>query len=108
MVIWSVSGGVSLLFITLLVIIILAERRRIDRGIIVSSNYLKLIITGITTVLVSIGGMVALFFLEIPFYIGMPLLGMGVVYMGVGLIYRKEWMKWTKSYIESQRKQVDG
>ena len=102
MVIWSVSG-VLLLVLILSIIIILVERRRINRGIVVASNYLKILIMGIIIALVSIVGMAVLFVLQIPFFIGTPLLGMGIVYMVAGLIYRKEWMEWIKSYSELPR-----
>ena len=103
MIIWSV-WGVVLLVIILSIIIIIVERRSIDRGIIVSSNYRKLLITGITIVLVSIIGMAVLFVLEIPVFIGTPILGMGIVFVVAGLVYRKEWIKWVHSYSELERR----
>ena len=103
MLIWSILG-VGLLLLILITVIIIIERRRINSGIIIASNYIKLLVAGIIIMLLSIGGMVmlALFFPEIPFYIGMPLLGMGVVYIVVGLVYRKEWIKWVDSYSQSE------
>lgn len=104
MILWSVIG-VVLLVLILLIILIVVERRRMDRGIIVSSSYKRIIITGIIATVVSIIGMAAFYFLEIPFPIGLPILGMGIVYIVAGIIYRNEWMKWIKVYSETIRKQ---
>ena len=97
MLIWIV-GGVTLLVFILAIIIIIVERRRIDEGILVSSNYRKLVVMGIIIAFCGIVGMAVLFFLKIQFFIGAPILGMGIVYMVAGLVYRKEWMKWMHSY----------
>ncbi|GAG48609.1 unnamed protein product, partial [marine sediment metagenome] len=90
--------------LVLLIVLIVVERRRMDRGIIMSSNYKRIIITGIVAVLVGIGGTVVFYFTEIPFAIGLPVLGMGIVYIVAGVIYRNEWMKWIKVYSQSQRR----
>ena len=105
MILWSVIA-VVLLVLALLIILIIVERKRIDRGIIVSSNYKRIIITGIVAVLVGIIGTAMFYFLEIPFAIGLPILGMGIVYIVAGVIYRKEWMKWIKVYSQTQRRQT--
>jgi len=84
---------ILLLVLVLGVIIVLIERKRISRGILVSSNYLKICIAGITIVILSVGAMVAFYILKIPFYIGLPLFGMGIVYLSAGLVYRHEWKK---------------
>ena len=99
MIIWIV-WGVVLLVIILSIIIIIVERSRIERGIMVSVNYRKLLITGMIIMLVSIAGMAVLFVLDIPVFIGTPVLGMGIVYIVAGLIYRKEWIEWIKLYGE--------
>lgn len=98
MIVWSVIAVVVLVLV-LSIIIVIMQRNRLQKGIVVSSNYLKIIITGIVTVLISIGGMVALYFSQIPFPIGLPLLGMGIVYLVAGFIYRNEWVKLTRMYL---------
>jgi hypothetical protein len=103
MIVWSVVV-VEILVLVLLIILILMERRRLDRGIIVASNYKKIIITGIVAVIISLGGMALLYFIEVPFAIGLPVLGMGIVYLVAGVVYRKEWLKWLEVYSQTQRR----
>jgi len=104
MIIWSVIA-VVLLVLILLIILIIIERRRMDRGIIVSSNYKKIILTGIVAVLVGIIGTVVLHLLEeTHLAIGLPVPGMGIVYIVAGVVYRNEWIKWIKVYTQTQRR----
>ena len=103
MILWSVIA-VSLLVLILLIILIIFERRRIDKGIIVSNNYKRITIAGIITVLVGIIATAVFYLLDIPFVIGLPVLGMGIVYIVAGIIYRSEWMKWIKVYSQMQRR----
>ncbi len=103
MILWSVIA-VVLLVLILLIILIIFERRRIDKGIIVSSNHKKVTIAGIIAILVGFIGMAVLFLLDIPFVIGSPVLGTGIVYIVAGIIYRSEWTKWIKVYSQTQRR----
>ena len=104
MILWSVIA-VVLLVLALLIILIIVERRRMDRGIIVSSHYKRIVITGIVAVLVGIIGTLVFHLVEeTHFAIGLPILGMGIVYIVAGVIYRNEWMKWIKVYSQMQRR----
>ena len=97
-----ITSGVLLLALILSVIFIFVEFRRSGSGIIVSSHWLHIMDVGIVTVIISMGGMITLFFLQVSFYIGTILLLVGTIYIVRSLLYRKEWTKLVRSHIQSK------
>ena len=95
---WSL-GGVLIIVIVLLVVIILIERRRVHEGIVISSHYRKLLIAGAGITAAGVAAMAAFYFLDVPFYIGVPLVAIGLSYLFAGFVYRHEWTKWVRSYM---------
>lgn len=57
------------------------------------TNYRAFFIIGIAWVPFSIILMIVAFILQIPFYIGLPLFALGLVYLIVGLKNRDKWKK---------------
>jgi len=75
------------------------ERKRKSEGVLVSSNYRRLCIMGITILIVSVGVMIAFFTLQIPFLIGLPLFATGIACLIIGLVNRHEWNKELNKWI---------
>ena len=84
---------ILVLVLVLWVVIAIMERKRKSEGVLVSSNYRRLCIMGITIVIVSIGAMIAFYILQIPFLIGVPLFATGIACLIIGLVNRREWNK---------------
>ncbi len=57
------------------------------------ANYRTFVILGVTWVSFSIILMIVSFVLQIPFYIGFPLLALGLIYLIIGLANRDKWKK---------------
>jgi hypothetical protein len=100
---WCV-WGMAILAVLLLIIIIVIERMRFDRGIVVSSDYRKVIIAGIVVMIIGAIGTVVFFIIDIPFIIGIPIILIGIAYIVAGLVYKKEWLKWLHSYTELENR----
>ena len=56
-------------------------------------DYRNFFVLGMTWVPLSIILMIVFFILQIPFYIGLPLLALGIIYLSIGLVNRDKWKK---------------
>ena len=86
-----------LVFIILAVVIVTGivmfslARKRSKEGKPTKTNYRALYNIGKVVVALSIVVMIASFLLQIPFYIGLPLLLIGLLYLIVGYTKRENW-----------------
>jgi len=75
------------LAIALGVVTLLGVKKRAREGKVVKTNYSSLYMLGKIIVPFSIVLMAVMFALQIPFYIGLPLLTIGLTYLIIGRIY---------------------
>ncbi len=75
------------------IIAVLMVRKKKKEGKLQEPNYRVFFIIGISWVPFSIALMVVSFILQIPFYVGFPLLALGLVYLIVGLKNRDKWKR---------------
>jgi len=57
------------------------------------TNYHAFFMMGIAWVIFSIVLMVVSFIFQIPFYIGLPLFTLGLIYLIIGLVNKDKWKK---------------
>ena len=86
-----------LVFIILAVVIVTGivmfslARKRAKEGKLIRTSYRALYNFGKVIVLLSIVIMIVSFLLQIPFYIGLPLLVIGLLYLIIGYTNREKW-----------------
>ena len=74
------------------ILAVLMVRKRRNEGK-PQANYRIFFLLGITWLPFSIILMIVSFILQIPFYIGFPLLALGLIYLIIGLANRDKWKK---------------
>ena len=74
------------------ILAVLMVRKRRNEGK-PQANYRIFFLLGITWLPFSIILMIVSFILQIPFYIGFPLLALGLIYLVIGLANRDKWKK---------------
>ena len=99
-------GVVLFIVIALMAVIVVIERKRINDGIVISSHYPKIFVTGASVTVAGILAMVLFYFIEVPVLFGFPVMTMGLGYLSAGFVYRREWLKWVHSYAELERKYI--
>ena len=88
-----------LVFIILVVVIVTGivmfslARKRSKDGKPTKTSYRALYNFGKVIIPLSIVIMIVSFLLQIPFYIGFPLLALGLIYLVIGLANRDKWKK---------------
>ena len=105
MIAWSL-GGVLFVVVVLVVVLILVERRRVNEGILISSHFRKVLIAGTVITAAGAAATVVFYFLDIPFYAGIPLLVTGLSYLFAGFVYRREWTQWVRSYMGLEDRRI--
>ena len=85
-----VSIVLALVIVTGIVMFLLAKKRA-KEGKQVKTSYRALYNFGKFIILLSIVIMVVFFVLQIPFYAGLPILILGVLYLIVGYTNREKW-----------------
>lgn len=75
------------------ILVALMAWKRKREGKPVETSYRTFFIMGVIWVPFSIVLMVIYFILQIPFFIGIPLFALGVIYLIIGLINREKWQK---------------
>ena len=85
-----VSIILALVIVTGIVMLSLA-RKRVKEGKSVKTSYYALYNFGKFVVALSIVIMIVFFILQIPFYVGLSLLAIGLLYLAVGWANRGKW-----------------
>lgn len=74
----------------ILAVLMVRKRKKEGRP---QADYRIFFLLGITWLPFSIILMIVSFILQIPFYIGFPLLALGLIYLVIGLANRDKWKK---------------
>ena len=73
------------------IVLLLQARKRMREGNPVKTNYRTLYNFGKYIVLFGILITIVFFVFQIPFYAGLPLLALGLLYLAIGRANRKKW-----------------
>jgi LPXTG-motif cell wall-anchored protein len=79
------------ILVTLLLVLVLRKRKR--EGKAGETDYKAFFIMGLAFLPTGLAMMMAYFFTELPFEIGLPLFALGLIYLIVGLVNRDKWKK---------------
>jgi hypothetical protein len=83
------------IFLTLVIVpaivLVLQARKRMREGNPVKTNYRILYDFGKYIVPFGVLATIGFFVLQIPFYAGLPLLALGLLYLAIGRVNREKW-----------------
>ncbi len=68
-------------------------RQKYRDGTLGETSYRSIFVAGLVLTPLGIVALVVYFLLQIPFYIGLPLLVVGLIYLALGLAHRDSWRK---------------
>ena len=86
-----ISIGVAVLALAVGAVAILMARRQAKAGRTLETNYRTIFITGLVMLALGVIMAVVYYVLQIPFYFGLTLFVLGVVYTAVGAANRSRW-----------------
>jgi amino acid transporter len=79
------------ILVTLILLLVLRIRKRAGKT--EETNYKAFFIMGIAFLPIGVAMMLMYFLVEIPFEIGLPLIALGLIYLGIGWANRDKWKK---------------
>ncbi|MFC2019028.1 hypothetical protein ACFLU4_03625 [Chloroflexota bacterium] len=87
----AISAGILVILLVVGILMVLTVRQKQREGKPTEPNYRAFFLMGIIWVPLGIVSMVVYFIFQIPFFIGIPFLALGLIYLIIGLTNRDKW-----------------
>ena len=91
--IFTIAIVIAVLAVVAGALILLLTRRQLKEGRTSETNYRVFFITGLVMLGLGVINVVLYFVMQIPFYIGLPMVIIGGVYAIIGWVHRSTWQK---------------